>query len=67
LEQKLKEVFTKIPDNAQAAMSSVEEHIQIIMQMLEDYKKEIEELKENLTPTTPLKLQLKGNNRQPCK
>jgi hypothetical protein len=34
-------------------MSSVEEHIQIIAQMLEDYKKEIEELKEKLTPTTP--------------
>jgi hypothetical protein len=34
-------------------MSSAEEHIQIITQMLEDYKKEIEELKEKLTPTTP--------------
>jgi exonuclease VII large subunit len=53
LEQKLKEVFTKIPDSAQEAVSSVEEHIQIITQTLEDYKKEIEELKEKLTPTTP--------------
>jgi hypothetical protein len=41
LEQKMKEVFTKIPDITQEAMSSVEEQIQIIMQMLEDYKKEI--------------------------
>jgi len=38
----------------QATMSNVEEHIQIIPQMLEDYKKEIEEIKEKLTPTTPL-------------
>jgi DNA repair exonuclease SbcCD ATPase subunit len=53
LEQKLKEVFTRIPDNAQEATSNAEEHIQIIVQMLEDYKKEIEDLKENLTPTTP--------------
>jgi hypothetical protein len=39
-------------------MINEEEHIQIInffsQQMLEDYKKEIEELKEKLTPTTPL-------------
>jgi hypothetical protein len=53
LEQKLKEVFTRIPDSAQVAMSNAEEQIQIITQMLEDYKKEIEELKEKLTPTTP--------------
>jgi hypothetical protein len=53
LEQKLKEVFTKILDNTQAAMSSVEEQIQIITHTLEDYKKDIEELKENLRPSTP--------------
>jgi len=35
---------------------SVEEQIQIITQILEAYKKEIEELKENLTPTTPPKV-----------
>jgi hypothetical protein len=40
----------------QGVVSSVEEHIQIIMQMLEDYKKDIEELKENLTPSTPPKV-----------
>jgi hypothetical protein len=34
-------------------MSNVEEQIQIIAKMLEDYKKEIEDLKEKLTPTTP--------------
>jgi hypothetical protein len=30
LEQKLKEVFTKIPDSVHVVVSSVEEHIQII-------------------------------------
>ena len=34
-------------------MSNVEEHIQIIMQTLKNYKKEAEDLKEKLTPTTP--------------
>jgi DNA-directed RNA polymerase specialized sigma54-like protein len=53
LEKKLKEVFTRIPDNTQAAMSNAKEQIQIIVQTLEDYKKEIEDLKEKLTPTTP--------------
>jgi archaellum component FlaC len=33
-------------------MSNVEEKIQIIAQMLEEYKKEIKDLKEKLTPTT---------------
>jgi hypothetical protein len=37
-------------------MSSAEEQIQIIAQTLEGYKKEIEELKEKLTPTTPPKV-----------
>jgi hypothetical protein len=49
----LKEVFTRILDSTQAATSNVEEQIQIIAQTLEDYKKEIEDLKEKLTPTTP--------------
>jgi hypothetical protein len=53
LEQKIKEVFTKIPDSTQTSMSSVEEHIHIIASMLEYYKKYIKELKENLTPSTP--------------
>jgi hypothetical protein len=34
--------------------------------MLENYKKEIEELKEKLTPTTPRKFWLKGNNKNPA-
>jgi hypothetical protein len=37
-------------------MSNVEEQIQIIVQMLEDYKKEIEDLKEKLAPITPPKV-----------
>jgi hypothetical protein len=45
LEKKFKELFTRIPDNAQASMSNVEEHIQIIAQTLEDYKNNIEDLK----------------------
>jgi hypothetical protein len=53
LEQKLKGVFTKILDSAQAGMRNVEEQIQIIMQTLEDYNKEIKEFKKKLTPTTP--------------
>jgi exonuclease VII large subunit len=56
LEQKLKEVFTRIPDSAQVATRNVEEQIQIIAQMLENYKKEIEDLKEKLTPNTPLEV-----------
>jgi hypothetical protein len=56
LEQKLKEVFTRIPDRAQVVMRNAKEQIQIIAQTLEDYKKEIEELKENLIPNTPPKV-----------
>jgi len=55
-EKKMKEVFTKIPKSVQEAMRSGEEQIQIIVQILEDYKKEIEDLNENLTPTTPLEV-----------
>jgi hypothetical protein len=49
----MKEVFTKIADKEHVAMSNVEEHIQIIAEILKYYKKEIEELKEKLTTTTP--------------
>jgi hypothetical protein len=49
----MKEVFTKIADKAHVAVSNVEEHIQIIAEILKYYKKEIEELKEKLTTTTP--------------
>jgi predicted nucleic acid-binding Zn-ribbon protein len=35
--------------------ASTEEQIQIIAQTIEGYRKEIEELKENITPTTPLR------------
>jgi len=52
----LKEFFTKIPNSVQAVVSSIEEKIQIIVQILEGYKKEIEELKEKLTPMTPLEV-----------
>jgi hypothetical protein len=52
----LKEFFTIIPENAEEVVRNVEEHIQIIVWTLEDYKKDIEELKEKLTPTTPPKV-----------
>jgi hypothetical protein len=38
LEKKLKEFFTRIQDNVQAAMRNVEEQIQIIMHTLENYE-----------------------------
>jgi hypothetical protein len=59
LEQKIKELFTRIPNNAKLATSNAEEHIQIIAQILEDYKKEIDDLKEKLTPTTHPKVTTK--------
>jgi hypothetical protein len=46
----MKEVFKIIPYNAQVVMRNLEEQIKIIAQMLEDYKKEIKEIKEKITP-----------------
>jgi hypothetical protein len=40
----MKQVFTKILDNAQVVVRNVEEQIQIIVHTLEGYRKEIEEL-----------------------
>jgi predicted nucleic acid-binding Zn-ribbon protein len=57
LEQKLKEFFTNIPNSAQEALSSAEEQIQVIVQTLEEYRQEIEDLKENINPTTLLEVQ----------
>jgi hypothetical protein len=43
---------------------NAEENIQIIAQMLEDYNKEIEELKEKLTPTTPPEVMAEREQRE---
>jgi 2-hydroxy-3-keto-5-methylthiopentenyl-1-phosphate phosphatase len=45
LEQKLKEVFARIPNSAQETTSNVEENIQIITQSLKDYNKDIQDIK----------------------
>jgi len=45
LEQNLKEVSTRITDSTWEFMRNAEEQIQIITQTLENYKKDIEELK----------------------
>jgi predicted nucleic acid-binding Zn-ribbon protein len=46
-------VYNRILENAQALERSEMEKIKIISQTIEGYMQEIEELKENLNPTTP--------------
>jgi hypothetical protein len=46
-------VYNHIPDNAQAENTSAEEKLKLISQTIEHYRQDIEELKENMTPTTP--------------
>jgi hypothetical protein len=52
IQQGLTAVYYRIPDSAQAPERSVERKIKIISQAIEVYR--IEELKENINPTTPL-------------
>jgi hypothetical protein len=56
LEQGLTMVYDRIPDNVQAPERSAEEKIKIISQTIEGYRQEIEELKENINPMTPLEV-----------
>jgi predicted nucleic acid-binding Zn-ribbon protein len=56
LEERLEEVFQKIPESALAGEISVEEKLQKIMQAMDGYKQEIRELVEKITPTTPPKV-----------
>jgi DNA repair exonuclease SbcCD ATPase subunit len=53
LEQGLTMVYNRIPDNVQAPERSAEEKINLISQTIDQYKQEIEELKERLNPMTP--------------
>jgi hypothetical protein len=52
----MKEVFTRIPDNARVSMRNEKEQIQIIVQTLENYNKEIKELKEKINPNYSSKI-----------
>jgi FtsZ-binding cell division protein ZapB len=50
----LKVAYNFIPDNAQTSEKSVEEKINLIVQTINQYKQDIDELKERLNPMTPL-------------
>jgi chromosome segregation ATPase len=56
LEHRLTKTYNRIPDNAQAPERSIEEKINLISQTIDQYKQEIEELKERLNPMTPLEV-----------
>lgn len=56
LEQGLTTIYDRILDIVQAPERSAEEKINI-SQKIEEYRQEIEELKENLNPTTPPEVQ----------
>jgi predicted nucleic acid-binding Zn-ribbon protein len=56
MEQGLTVVYNRIPDNVQAEKKSAEEKLNLIAQTINKYRKEIEEIKEKLNPTTPLKV-----------
>jgi hypothetical protein len=50
-------VYDCIPDTTQASKRSEEEKIKIISQMIEGYRKEIKEIKQNINPMTPPEVQ----------
>jgi hypothetical protein len=53
IKQGVTTVYNHLPDNAQAESSSTEEKLNMISQTIDHYRKQIEELKEKLTLTTP--------------
>jgi uncharacterized coiled-coil DUF342 family protein len=53
LEQKVVETYEKIPNTAQRAELIVAEKIDQIVQEIDQYQKDIENIHENITPTTP--------------
>jgi hypothetical protein len=53
LEQGLTTIYDCILDSAQTLERNAKEKINMISQTIEIYKKEIEELKERINPTTP--------------
>jgi hypothetical protein len=63
LEKRLEEVFQTIMESALAREINAKEKLQKIAQMMDGYKKEIRELVEKMTPTTPLEVRLKGSSR----
>jgi hypothetical protein len=53
IEQGVTTVYNHLPDSMQAESPSTEEKLNNISQTIDHYRKQIEELKEKLTPTTP--------------
>jgi hypothetical protein len=53
LEQKVVVAYEKIPKNAQTTELTATEKIDQIVQTIDQYQQEIENLWEHLTPTTP--------------
>jgi hypothetical protein len=56
LEKKVVGIYEKIPKTAQRDVLTVVEKIDHIVQEIDQYQKEIENLCDNLTPTTPLEV-----------
>jgi predicted nucleic acid-binding Zn-ribbon protein len=56
IEQGLTTVYDHIPESVQSPERSAEEKIKIILQTVQGYRKEIEDLKQNINPTTPLEV-----------
>jgi C4-dicarboxylate-specific signal transduction histidine kinase len=54
LEQRVGEIFGKLPTTAQGNEVPATENIDQIVQAIAQYQKEIEDLQEQLTPMTPL-------------
>jgi predicted nucleic acid-binding Zn-ribbon protein len=53
IEQRVTTIYNHLPDNVHAESSSTEEKLKMIAQTIDHYRKQIEDLKEKLTPTTP--------------
>jgi predicted nucleic acid-binding Zn-ribbon protein len=72
LEERLEEVFQTIPESALARKINAEEKLQTIVQEMDEYKQDIRELVQKITPTTPpefrKKRRKKGNrtSRSSC-
>ena len=53
MEHGLTKVYTHIPNSVQAKNRNGEENINLIAQTIDQYRKDIEYLKETLNPMTP--------------
>jgi hypothetical protein len=56
MEHGVKVDYNCIPDNAQTSEKSAKEKINLIVQTINQYKQEIDELKKRLNPKTPLEV-----------